>query len=246
MNAGPARSCRRSQVHGTLSDFLLVRRPAVYISRDAEFDWLSAFEFGIPDDGQPAMNWRQVSPQVAYLHEDEPHDSPAIGFKVLGLGELDLDDPEHRPLWEPPFFDAPQLGLVAAPAAEIILAALALFAEASTMNRILFAMASNSAGEDALAGWLACLGTGDPMAHFGAGYTLYELGRHHAAYRHLRFYSEIAPAQPWVWVWYGKAAEAIGELGEARSAYEIALELEDEDEQTDAAVLLRRLEGREA
>ncbi len=32
------------------------------------------------------------------------------------------------------------------------------------------------------------------MAHFALGYTLYELGRYHEAYRHLRYYAQIAPA----------------------------------------------------
>ena len=31
------------------------------------------------------------------------------------------------------------------------------------------------------------------MAHFGLGYTLYDLGRFQEAYRHLRHYTEIAP-----------------------------------------------------
>ena len=83
------------------------------------------------------------------------------------------------------------------------------------------------------------------MAHFGLGYTLYDLGRPQEAYRHLRHYTEIAPCGSWNWCWLGKAAEALGETSEARTAYERALELEDEGgEETDAAELLGRLADR--
>jgi hypothetical protein len=45
----------------------------------------------------------------------------------------------------------------------------------------------------------------------------------------------------WNWCWYGRAAEAIGELAEARDAYREALRLEELDEtETDAAELSRR------
>jgi hypothetical protein len=44
------------------------------------------------------------------------------------------------------------------------------------------------------------------MAHFALRYTVYELGRHREAYRHLRHYTEIAPHCSWNWCWYGKAA----------------------------------------
>ena len=81
-------------------------------------------------------------------------------------------------------------------------------------------------GEAALADWLDCLEAGDCMAHFALGYTLYDLGRYHEAYRHLRYYAELAPAGPWNWCWYGKAAEAIGEYGEAQTAYRRAIAIE--------------------
>ncbi len=77
------------------------------------------------------------------------------------------------------------------------------------------------------------------MAHFALGYTLYELGRFHEAYRHLRHYTEIAPFHSWNWCWLGKAAAALGEVDEARAAYRRALELEDEGyDETDARSLL--------
>ena len=79
------------------------------------------------------------------------------------------------------------------------------------------------------------------MAHFALGYTLYDLGRYHEAYRHLRYYAQIAPAHPWNWCWFGRAAAGIGELGEARSAYERAIELGDGEDETDATDLLGEL-----
>ena len=66
----------------------------------------------------------------------------------------------------------------------------------------------------------------------------YDLGRFREACRHLRYYAELAPAGSWNWCWYGKAAQAIGELGEVRAAYHRAIELEPSDQETDAAELL--------
>jgi tetratricopeptide (TPR) repeat protein len=83
------------------------------------------------------------------------------------------------------------------------------------------------------------------MAHFALGYTLHDLGRHREAYRHLRHYVEIAPAGSWNWCWFGKAAEAVGEIEEARDAYRHALWLELQGEQeTEAEELLDQLEDR--
>lgn len=74
------------------------------------------------------------------------------------------------------------------------------------------------------------------MAHHALGYTLYDLGRYHEAYRHLKAYTEIVPADGWAWRWLGKASEAIGEREEARSAYEKAIALDGDE--TDAPELL--------
>ena len=82
------------------------------------------------------------------------------------------------------------------------------------------------------------------MAHFALGYTHLELGQNHDAYRHLRYYTEVAPAGSWNWCWFGKAAIAIGEKAEARKAFEHAIALAaDGDEETDAPELLAELES---
>ncbi|MDP9439260.1 MAG: tetratricopeptide repeat protein, partial [Actinomycetota bacterium] len=96
--------------------------------------------------------------------------------------------------------------------------------------------AMRAEGEEAEGLWRYCLQSGDLMAHYALGYTLYELGRHREAYRHLRAYAELVPSDGWAWCWLGKAAEAIGEREEARSAYEEAIALDGDE--TDAPELL--------
>ena len=71
--------------------------PKLYINNVAEFDWLIALEFGRVDDAQPPDHWRGVTEQFGYLH-----DSPGgrvVGFKVLGLSELDVEAPELDEIW---------------------------------------------------------------------------------------------------------------------------------------------------
>ena len=98
--------------------------------------------------------------------------------------------------------------------------------------------------ETALMRWYACLEAGDSMAHFAVGYCLYDLGRYREAYRHLRYYLEVSPNHPWNWCWFGKAAEAIGELDEAQLAYERAIELTDQGgDETAAPELLAAMSG---
>lgn len=56
--------------------------------------------------------------------------------------------------------------------------------------------------------------------------------------------TEIAPHCAWNWCWYGKAAEAIGEVAEACKAYREALRLEQiEAIKTDALDRLASLES---
>ena len=215
----------------------------LYINHLAEYDWLIALEFGRVDDGQPAENWRGISEQVGYLH-DGPGGRP-LGFKVVDFSEFDVDAAEVREIWGEPLFYVPLLGLSAASAGEIVLATRALVGEETTIHRDLFREAVDTEDpREALPLWLACLESGDSMAHFGLGYTLFDLGRFREAYRHLRHYTEIAPHGSWNWCWFGKGAEAVGERDEAVAAYERALELEaDGDEETEATERLKELVG---
>jgi tetratricopeptide (TPR) repeat protein len=217
--------------------------PPLYLNHVAEYDWLIALEFGRVDDGQPPENWRGVSTSFGFLY-----DAPGgriVGFKVLDFSEIDPEDPEVAEIWDGPWFDAPILGLRGVTAGEIVVAARARFGNVSSVNRRYFSAAMQAEGDEALGMWLACLEAGDSMAHFGLGYTLYDLGRFRDAYRHLRHYTEIAPCGSWSWCWLGKAADAVGETAGARAAYERALELEEAGgEETDARELLDQVQGR--
>ena len=219
--------------------------PRLFISLALELDTLTALEFGRVDDGLPRENWGPVSDDFAYIHLGDADETPAVGFIAHNYAEFDPEDEEHEGIWDGPRFDAPQLGLNAASAGEIAVAVKATYGtERPSFNRMLFNEAAGSEGEKALELWTACLHAGDAMAHFGLGYTLLDQGHPHAAYRHLRHYAEIAPAQPWVHNYWGQAAEAIGETEEARLAYEQAIELtEDGGTETDAEERLEALEA---
>ncbi|MDP9384210.1 MAG: hypothetical protein M3P50_03065 [Actinomycetota bacterium] len=220
--------------------------PRLYLNHIAELDWLIALEFGRVDDGQPSEHWDGVTEDFGWLN-DAP-DGRVLGFKVLDFSEFDADDEDVEEIWDGPRFDVPVLGLTEVTAGEIVIAARAFFGGCSSINRAYFDEAVELQGEAAVDMWLGCLQAGDAMAHFGLGYTLFELGRFHDAYRHLRHYAEIAPAGPWNWCWFGKAAAAIGELDEARAAYRRAISLEqDGEDETDAAELLAAIDsGQEA
>jgi tetratricopeptide (TPR) repeat protein len=229
-----------------MPDSITVTRRRLYISHAPELDKLIALEFGRVGDGTPPRSWRGIGERFAFLHDGRAPDGPIVGFGIEELSSFDPESPENAPIWQPPRFDAPQLGLTAATAGEIVVATHSLYGQEPSLNRIYFNLAAGESGEDALALWLACLQTGDPMAHFGLGYTLYELGRFHEAYRHLRYYAEISPGHPWNWCWLGKAAEAIGETAEARGYYERAIELEEAGgDETDAMAQLSRLSRQE-
>ena len=128
---------------------------------------------------------------------------------------------------------------------EVALAVRSTFGDEPTLNRIYFERAAGLEGQAAIDCWRLCLQCGDSMAHFGLGTTLLEAGQAREAYQHLRHYVRIAPLVAWNWRWYGKAAEEIGETGEARRAYGRAIEIESKycQEETDAANLLAALEG---
>ena len=154
------------------------------------------------------------------------------GGEVVGFGVDDLTsfDGDTLPeLWGEPHFDAPLFGLRNVPAAAVVLAAQAQLRREPTTNRMFFSLATNAEGEEAVALWRQCLESGDSMAHYSLGYTLLELGRAREAYGHLREYVECCPWNAWAWCWLGRAHEALGELTDARAAYEQAVALDAEE-----------------
>ncbi len=220
-------------------------RPKLFINHLPEYDWLIALEFGLVDDGAPHENWQEIIDELGWMR-----DGPGgrfLGFKAVDFSEIDLDAPELAEIWRGPRFDVPLLGLTDVTAGEVMVGVRALLGDRPTTNRFYFRAAMAEEGEEALDFWLSCLAAGDSMAHFALGYTLYDLGRFHEAYRHLRHYTEISPSGAWPWCWYGKACEAIGETAEARIAYERAIEIEDDGgEETDAPELLEQLDEQQA
>jgi tetratricopeptide (TPR) repeat protein len=193
-------------------------------------------------DGQPDGHLIATGDDFAWVL-----DGPGggiVGFAVDHLVAFDAEGVDA--LWSPsgPRFAAPTLGLADASAGEVVLAATARFRDRSTSNRHLFHAATACEGEDALYTWQECLATGDPMAHFGLGYTLVELGRSREAYAHLRYYTELVPTNGWAWCWLGRASEGLGSRAEAREAYERAVALEDAGGfETDATERLEQLSG---
>ncbi len=175
--------------------------PVLYINRDLELDWLIAVEFGRVVDGQPDDHLRHVGDDFAYVLDGT--DGEIVGFGLGGLTAFDVD--AHAELWQGPHFDAPLFGLRDVPAAVIVLAAQARLTRESTTNRVIFRLATNAEGEEAVGLWRQCLESGDSMAHYSLGYTLLGLGRAREAYGHLREYVECCPWNAWAWCWLGRA-----------------------------------------
>ena len=217
-------------------------RTRLYLSHDPRVDILRALAFGTTDDGQPDECWSRVADEFAYFHLGEL--GPTVGFKVRRFSGFDVDRAEVSAIWDEPLFDVPVLALRSAPAGAIVRAAQIHFDGRPSLNRVHFRMAVGKEGEEALPHWIACLEAGDSMAHFAIGYTLYDLARYEEAYRHLRYYAEIASYHPWNWVWFGKAAAALGAVGEAREAYQRAIRLEEAGaDKTCAWELLQELDS---
>jgi tetratricopeptide (TPR) repeat protein len=224
-----------------------VPRPRLYISRDTAYDWLTALEFGVTDDGQPSGCWHPVSDDIAYLHDAPDGAGRCLGFALKRFSYFDPHDEELAALWTGPRFDVPVLGLHNATAGEIAVATESFLQGESTLNRHLFHQAIDAAGDSdtALERWRYCLETGDVMAHYSLGYTFFDAGYFREAYRHLRAYTEIAPTNAWGWCWFGKAAAALGQNHEAIAAFNRALQLEDDsNHETEAADLLDELTRR--
>lgn len=213
------------------------------MSHDTGYDCLIGLEFGRTTDGLPerCRDERGNGFQFLLALEDER----PVGFVIDDFSSF---DPESVPeIWEPPHFEAPQLALPPTSAGEIVLAAKTFYGRSPSLHRVAFAESTGMEGEDALASWTSVLQMGEPMAHFALGYTHFELGNFHDAYRHLRYYRGIAPAQPWTHCWFAKAADALGETGEAIEAYRDAIALtEAGSEETEAPELLEELLDRVA
>ena len=184
-------------------------RTRLYLSHEPSLDILHAKEFGTPDDGVPADAWRPVSDNFGFLHLGEH--GPAVGFTVHDFSTFDADAEEVAAIWDEPLFDVPGprpaggAGRRDRPRRGCV-----HFGDRPSLNRRALRRRGEQAGRGGSDPLAWCLEAGDSMAHFAIGYTLYELGRFQDAYRHLRYYAEIAPAHPWNWVWFGKAATALG------------------------------------
>ena len=217
-----------------------MQNPILLINRDPDYGWLSAYEAGRVHEGQPPSRWRPLGTNFAYWCP--PRGRRPRGFRIRDLDRLDVDAPEVAEIWTGPRFAVPLLTLDDATAGEIIVAARRFLGDTPTLNRVYFDAATGLTGEEALNAWRCCLEAGDMMAHFAIGYTLYELERYHEAYGHLRHYAAIAPHTSWNWCWLGKGAAAIGEMEEARRAFEKAIELTNGGgDETDAPELLAGL-----
>ena len=236
------------QVRALPGDSLFVRTPVTKIplqlSIDARESWLLALEFGAVVDNNPPEERVALSENFAFMLRELG--GPVIGFVVDELSSFDPDDVGGA-IWDGPRFDVPVLGLERVSAGVIIAAARATFAGISTADTVFFDYAvSTEDPEEAEIAWRACLGAGNLKAHFGLGYTLYDLGRYAEAYGHLRLYTELCAKNSWAWCWFGKACEGRGDPEEARRAFERAIELEERGSfETDAAELLEGLGSRE-
>lgn len=209
----------------------------LYISRDVDYDWLIALEFGRVLDGQSEDYMQQIGEDFVFVL-DHPL-GRVVGFAVTELSTFDPED--HPELWAAPLFDAPVFGLRAVPAGAVVLAAKARLLEESTVNRAFFDAATGTKGDKAVALWRQCLESGDSMAHYALGYTLLELGWARDAYGHLREYTELCPWNAWAWCFLGQACQALSELTDAAEAYRRAALLDVEE--TNASDLLEALEN---
>jgi tetratricopeptide (TPR) repeat protein len=220
--------------------------PTLRISYDADLDVLIALTPTAVIDGELDHHADELLDGF-FVYRRGP-DARIIGFACADAHGWDVlandDTPE---IWDGPRFAVPTLGLADASIGEIVLAAQTTFT-ASTPDVVLFDRAVEAGDasdwEESEGWWRLCLATGDLRAHFGLGYTLVELGRPREAFGHLRVYSELVPGLAWAWLWRGRAAEDMGELREARSCYEHAVELEEAGgDETDAGERLAALGG---
>ncbi len=212
------------------------RRP-LYLSRDVHYDYLTALEAGRVDDGQAPDQWREVGESFHFLL-DRPG-GRVVGFRIEDFSEWLPTDEEERAILEAGRFEAPLLVLRGAGALRIAREAAKFFDGENSINRDFFDRATecgaNEEYEQELYWWRCCLQSGDPMAHFGLGYTLSDLGRFREALPHLRHYTRIAAHGPWSWVWLARCQSGLGRFDEARASYRKAIALSEAGaDETDA------------
>ncbi len=221
-------------------------RVPLHLSVNVDDEWLEAIEFGQVVDGRSDAQLCVISDDVRLVLGGPA--GPVVGFTVHRYAGLDLEALE--PLaFGGPRFSIPALGLDRASLGEAVLAVRSRFDEPTAdvrfFNRALQFAEDEGDLESAAFNWRACLQAGDMRGHFGLGYTYFDLGRHGESYDHLRRYTELAPDNAWAWLWLGRAAEALGELDEARTAYRTALRREREGSfRTDALERLDELDRR--
>jgi len=204
------------------------RRPA-HLTLDPEWDLLTVLEYGAVWDGPDPRRTRGIDGdrRVGFLLR-APRRGPVIGFCVCEPHDVDPDGLEDPEIWDGPRFEVPLLGLTGASVGQILLAVRARFEPGEpTTDAMHFhlAIAAGAQGADAetVAGhFQMALEAGEQKARFGLGYTLLEAGDARGGYDHLRRYAELAPHNAWAWRWFGVAAEAAGEPGEAALAYKRA------------------------
>ena len=221
----------------------------LHLSVDPWWDLVSGLAFGRVDDGVPSEQLVPLEEEARIVFVlDRPGEGPVIGFRVSDPGEIDVAGLESAAVWDGPRFDVPTLGLVGASVGEILLAVRARFGEDEpTAGAMHFHMAIGSEDEDydtLIARWRLALEAGEMKAMFALGYTLVSAGRPREAYDLLRRYTELTPHNAWAWCWLGRACSAMGDVREARAAFERAMECELEGSfETDADELLAELEA---
>ena len=227
----------------------------LHLTVDPWWDLVSAIAFGRVDDGLPPAQLVELDEEERIIFVlDRPGEGPVIGFIVRQPGDIDVAALESPDVWDGPRFDVPAMGLTAATVGEILLAVRGRFDDGEpTAGAMHFHLAMGTAVEDgdaitdyetAIGQWRLALEAGESKALFGLGYTLVEAGRPREAYDLLRRYTELTPHNAWAWCWLGRACSAIGDIAEARAAFEQALACEREGSfGTDARELLGELEA---
>ncbi len=213
----------------------------MHLTVDPWWGNLELLAFGTTNDGLPGERYVAIDDEARSAFVLGEDGEVVVGFVVRDYNEgepLELDAPAF---WSGPRFEVPTLGLVGASAGEVVLAVRAHYGDdRATVDAAHFhsAMAEEDQAE-AASQWRMALDAGDMKAHYALGYTLCGLGEHRQAYGHLRRYTELVPTNGWAWNWLGQACEGIGDLAEARAAYERAIEADGDE--TDAAERLEDL-----